>query len=976
MVNFRIDVVVNPKGAVSGTRTVERRLKSVQNRSDLLRKSLTRTFGYLAGGAVVVGAVRSMAQFEESIATVRAVTKATGNEFEALRDRALELGAATRFSATQAADALVSLSRAGFSVTESIESVDDTLKLAQAASLGLAQASDITASAIRGFRLSVSEASRVTDVLVETANRANTDVAQLGEGLKFVAPVAAALGRSIEETAAAMGVLSDAGLKGSLAGTGLRRVLAELASPSDKLRDLLERTGLAVADVNPQMNRLSDVMQTLAESGIDTGEALEIFGQRGGPAFLNLVANVPKLQRLNQQLENSQGVANKVADTLDQTLNGALFRTRSALDAVVQSLGQAGASDFLVSTLDGISAAMRALADNMEVVTSVATAMAVVIGMRTLGAAFVASQSALRAFSLSMVLFRGNVLAATAAMIKMNVASLANPWLAAAAAITVAVVALKKYVKEMNEVEKVYEQIENDARKSFNSQGHAIRRAQVELNNYVRLQEKQGFLSESQRARVEQLRRAIFGERKEIRKAAEKQQELNDAQARSVVTVDNLLMRLDRQADALRDITRETEIQQKAQAEVQKLLQAGVVPTSEQREEIQNRIARNEALKDQRKLLEEIKGPQERFQREQDALSSLLKRGAITSDEYTSKLRELKDSLSDVGASGGVAGVDENSLDRLRETVELLKVRTQQGELAAEQLALENALRAEGVQNVSAMSAEIGRLLAEQKKLTDQARAQRDAEKDADRASQRESRQLDRLASRINGTSALADEQRRLNQLYADGRITADQLAQAQNSVTLRSLQSSTALEDGFTRAFLKMRQEAENFAAVGDQLVGAFADKATDAIVNFVETGKFSFEDFTRSILSDIVKIITRLLVVQSLSAAFGGVGGFSGIGGAVGSLAGGRQEGGTVQPGRSYLVGENGPEIFQSDRTGTVIPNPADQPAVKPEVRVQVVNVTDPDEVPQAINGGRADDAIVNAISRNRDRVSRELQ
>ena len=285
MTRFRIDVVVNPGKAVQGSKKVEGGLKRVENRADSLRSSLRRAIGIIGGGVLITNAVRTLAKFEESLATVRAVSGATADQFEKLREKAQELGITTRFTATQAGDALLNLSRAGFSVEESLETVSGTLLLAQAGGLGLAEAANITTTALKGFRLEADQTGRAVDVLTLTANSTNTTVQQLGEGLKLVAPIAAGLGVSLEETNAALGTLSNAGLKATLAGTGLRRVLGELEAPSSKSVAILEQLSLTADDVKVSQVGLSAALQLLADRGVTTAQALELFGQRGGPAF-------------------------------------------------------------------------------------------------------------------------------------------------------------------------------------------------------------------------------------------------------------------------------------------------------------------------------------------------------------------------------------------------------------------------------------------------------------------------------------------------------------------------------------------------------------------------------------------------------------------------------------------------------------------------------------------------------------------
>lgn len=983
MTDFRINVVVDPSRVPAGTRSVERELTRVENRANRVQRSFVRMLAPLAGGAAIFGAVRSIAQFEESLATARAVTDATGEQFEQLRDRALELGATTRFSAREAADGLVLLARAGFTVDESLESVDDTLRLAQAASIGLAEAADITANVLRGFRLEVSQTERVTDALVAVSNNANTTVSELGQGLKFVAPIAATLGRSVEETSAALGVLADAGLKATLGGTGLRRVLGELASPSDQLRQLLEGAGVALEDVNPKTNDLADVIAALAETSISAGEALEIFGQRGAPAVLNLVANVDRLQRLNGQLANNEGVTRRVAETLDNTLNGALFRARSALDALVQSFGQEGGSQAFVNALDGIAAALRFVAENMDVVLNITTALTALIATRLVASLVSGAIPALRALAFSLTLSGGAANVAAAALARLNVAALANPWFIAAAAIAAATVALQKYISELNAAGRILDQVVQDQLDSFNSLGAGIANAQREINRLNRIIEEGGDKSGTLAARVAVLQERIKGYAAESKTAADRQKELQEAQAATETTVENTLSKLARQAELLRSLNREKQIEAQAEREIAQLRQAGVVVTPEQVEAIRLAVQRNDQLKLQRQLLEDIRGPQEAFNQNSAALQQLLDRGAISADEFQTKLQELKDSLSDGSGDGFSLGPDQNSLDRLRESVELQSLATNQSRFVADAVALENQLRREGVKITSEVQAQIGELLLKQKQLTEEERNRAELVRNAAREADREARLLSQLERRIAGTAAVADEQRRLNQLFQEGRITAEQYAVAQDQIALRGLQAARTLEAGFQRAFIKLKQEAEDLAAVGERVIDVFANQATDALVEFATTGQFSFKEFATAILTDLIRIIARLLIVQALQAAIGGLGGGAGgaaVNAAAGAgqqaLAGARENGGTMQPNRSYLVGENGPEIVTPGRTSAVTPNAASQPQQPTPVNVQVVNVQSEDDIPQAINDGAADEAIVNALQRNRDKVQQVVR
>lgn len=242
--------------------------------------------------------------------------------------------------------------------------------------------------------------------------------------------------------------------------------------------------------------------------------------------------------------------------------------------------------------------------------------------------------------------------------------------------------------------------------------------------------------------------------------------------------------------------------------------------------------------------------------------------------------------------------------------------------------------------------------------------------------SQEIARQVQNLLRRVEVQQQVNDQIAELDRLFRTGKVGVDSYAEAVAQLELRALEASTSLEDGFARAFAKIAQEAENLAAVGESIVNAFADRATDALVTFAETGQFSFKEFARAILKDLTRIIARLLIVQALNAAFGGGVGTTAGAAASAGAAGARQEGGTVQPARSFVVGENGPELFVPDRTGTIVPNPADSPAAPPQVNVQVVNVENPEAVPQAIASGSATEAILNMVGENKERFQQVLQ
>ncbi len=915
-----------------------------------------------------------MAKFEESIAVVRAVTKATVQDFENLRDKAQQLGITTRFSATQAADAMVLLARAGFSVDETMTAVGQTLLLAQAGGLGMAEAADITASSLRGFGLEAIEVTRVTDVLVETANSANTNVSQLGQALKFVAPIAKGLGQEIEITNAALGILSNAGLKATLAVTGLRRVLAELASPGRELNDILTASGLVAADVDPQVVGLTNALEELKQAGFDTGDALEVFGQRGGPAFAVLVDRIDEIRTLEQGLKDAGGEADRVAKIMDQTLNGALFRLKSALEGVNLAVGEVFASPVLVATLEQLTGLLRLVAANADVL-QVALVSLAIVGVAKLAAVI------------------------TSALIPalIRLAASVPTFLVVAAAIAPLIRATQQYNSDMEALGKTLGDVEDDSKllsKAFVQQAAAQR----ELNRLNRLekgsvvatgkrgQEEQivkiGQLSEAQAARRKILTAAIEAGTEAQKLLTAAQKESNEREARGAALADAAIARLEQRQRVLSALTDEEKSRAEFEAVIDRLEKQGSVPDFDQKSRLRALSEENEEFAIQQKIFERIKGPQRVFRQETAALNALLNKGAIDAREFAIELQNLRDAIEqpDTGL---------NALDNLRVENELLVARIKFGEKFAKRLELEHQLRLakepvdkKAIQN---LIDEIDRNFQLTKVLQDKA----DAERDADRAAQQQEKQLDRLERRIKSQQALNDEIGLLKELFDQGRLSAEELARALEDVQLRGLEASSELEDGFTRAFINMRREAEDLASVGEKVANIFADNVTDALAGLAEDGKLSFKDLANSIVRDLARVLARLLVVQAVQSILGGGGGGLGAvnalfspssgsgttGGGFSGEVGFRAKGGAVQANRSFVVGEDGPELFRPNQGGDIVPNNqlAGQAAAP---NIQIVNVQSEDDVPNAINDGGADEAIINAIARNKDRVSQVIQ
>lgn len=434
MTQFRIDVVIDPRRAKTGSKKVRTEIEKINGSAQKLRKTLGQAIGVLAVGAGIAAGTRKLADFSQEMSSVAAITRATAQEFDSLQAKALELGSRTRFSASQAAEGMTFLARAGFEADEVLGTIEATLNLAQAGALELGAAADIASNALTAFRLEVSESARVVDVLALAANSSNTTVAQLGDGLKLVAPIAAGVGVEIEEVTGAISALSNAGLQATLAGTGLRRVISELESPSTKTKKTLKQLGLDTEDYKISSVGLTVALKALADQGVDTGLGLEIFGDRGGPAFEVLSSSIGDVEDFTFALQNAEGTAARIAATMDDNLNGSILAAKSAFEGLVLSAGEAGATGSLRGFFDLTAAGLRALTNNIELVTVATVGLGTALAVVKLGPLAASATAAAKAFVLLQVATIKGTSASALAAVAAHAEAVANAEAAAATA--------------------------------------------------------------------------------------------------------------------------------------------------------------------------------------------------------------------------------------------------------------------------------------------------------------------------------------------------------------------------------------------------------------------------------------------------------------------------------------------------------------------------------------------------------------
>jgi len=330
-------------------------------------RRMAGALGAAVGGLLALGsAVRTISEFERSMSQVEAITRATSGEMVALRDIAATLGSTTEFTASQAAGGLRFLGMAGFTAAESIAAIPAVLDLATAASMDLAQAADTSSNIMSAFGIAAENAADVADVLAAASSRANTDVSQLGSAMAFVGPVASALGVDLGDAAAAVGVLSDAGIQGSAAGTGLRRVLSSLANPTGEAAEALQRLGATLEQVNPATNDIVEIVGRLADTGLSAADALTIFGDRGGPAILALVSQNDRLRELTDELGNVEGEASRMATTMRDNLQGDIDSLWSSVQGLMLALGDAGLTAILRGVIGLTTEIVRSIISLVE----------------------------------------------------------------------------------------------------------------------------------------------------------------------------------------------------------------------------------------------------------------------------------------------------------------------------------------------------------------------------------------------------------------------------------------------------------------------------------------------------------------------------------------------------------------------------------------------------------------------------------
>ena len=293
---------------------------------------------------VLAKAVSSFAKFEQAIVNAASVTGALGEEFIVVKghlsDLAQELGKTTVFSAREAAEAMYDLASAGVDVANMTkEDMIPILDLAAATQSELKFSTETLTSTIAQFGLSITDTERVSDVLTGTITSTKATIEKMSIALAYVGPIAHGTGLSLEETAGALGMLYNAGLPASMAGTALRGALLRLMNPTKAARDTLQSMGLTIEDIDPTLHKFADIVKILGERQMTTAESSIIFGVRAASGMVALSGAAEKLEILTEKLHHVQGLTREIAEVQLSTLRGSFILLTSALEGLMISLG-------------------------------------------------------------------------------------------------------------------------------------------------------------------------------------------------------------------------------------------------------------------------------------------------------------------------------------------------------------------------------------------------------------------------------------------------------------------------------------------------------------------------------------------------------------------------------------------------------------------------------------------------------------
>ncbi len=331
-----IETGLDTKGIETGLKKVSSIAKTGIATAVTAISGMSTALAGVAGYSIKVGS-----SFEAGMSKVQAVSGASNEQLQRLSDKAKEMGATTKFSATEAADAMNYMAMAGWKTEDMLNGIDGIMNLAAASGEDLATTSDIVTDALTAFGLSAQDSTHFADVLAAASSNANTNVSMMGETFKYVAPVAGSLGYSAEDCAVAIGLMANSGIKASQSGTALRSMFSRLAKPSKEVKEAMEKLHISLTDSHGNMKSLDTLMGDLRNSfsGLSESEKAEmassLAGQEAMSGLLAIVnASDADFNKLKDAIYGADGASAKMAETMQDNLKGKITITKSTIEGL------------------------------------------------------------------------------------------------------------------------------------------------------------------------------------------------------------------------------------------------------------------------------------------------------------------------------------------------------------------------------------------------------------------------------------------------------------------------------------------------------------------------------------------------------------------------------------------------------------------------------------------------------------------
>lgn len=327
--------------AIKAGKQIQNAGKTIANAGATLTKAVT-----LPIAGVATAAVKTAADFEAAMSEVGAISGASGEDMAKLTAKAKEMGATTAFSASESAEAMKYMAMAGWKTADMTEGIAGIMNLAAASGEDLAITSDIVTDGLTAFGMAAKESGRFADVMAATSSNANTNVALMGETFKYCASTAGAMGYSVEDISVAIGIMGNAGIKGSMAGTTLKNTIANLAKPTDAQAAVMKKLGISLTDSSGNMKSFAEVMDNLRSSfsGLSETEkaaaATTLAGKESMAGLLTIVnASTEDFDKLTAAINGSSGSAEEMAAKMLDNLNGQLTLLKSAVEGIAITIG-------------------------------------------------------------------------------------------------------------------------------------------------------------------------------------------------------------------------------------------------------------------------------------------------------------------------------------------------------------------------------------------------------------------------------------------------------------------------------------------------------------------------------------------------------------------------------------------------------------------------------------------------------------